>query len=121
MQLPDDAKHSSVSSTTRPSNIVSLLVPRLLVLILFQVAAASSAEKHNVMAPLNHSEQSVLIGEDIIKPRCDKLEYRSITLPNKLRVLLISDPETDKAAAALNVSCWPLSWDTQYMYDPMRL
>lgn len=44
------------------------------------------------------------ISEDVIKPRCDKLGYRVVKLPNELRVLLISDPETDKAAAALNVS-----------------
>ncbi len=33
----------------------------------------------------------------------DKRSYRYIELANQLRVLLISDPETDKAAAALNV------------------
>jgi hypothetical protein len=53
------------------------------------------------------------ISEDVIKPRCDKLGYRVVKLPNELRVLLISDPETDKAAAALNVSdahhAWPCS------------
>ncbi|KAH7661783.1 insulysin protein [Dioscorea alata] len=40
----------------------------------------------------------------ILKPRKDKREYRRIVLPNSLEVLLISDPETDKAAAAMNVS-----------------
>lgn len=44
------------------------------------------------------------VGAGIIKPRCDTLDYRSVKLANGLRVLLISDPETDKAAAALNVS-----------------
>ncbi|KAF9598098.1 hypothetical protein IFM89_024443 [Coptis chinensis] len=42
--------------------------------------------------------------EIIIKPRTDKREYRRIVLPNALQVLLISDPETDKAAASMNVS-----------------
>ncbi|XP_072951084.1 insulin-degrading enzyme-like 1, peroxisomal [Typha angustifolia] len=41
---------------------------------------------------------------EIIKPRTDKREYRRIVLPNSLEVLLISDPETDKAAASMNVS-----------------
>nr|XP_009388449.1 PREDICTED: insulin-degrading enzyme-like 1, peroxisomal isoform X2 [Musa acuminata subsp. malaccensis] len=41
---------------------------------------------------------------EILKPRCDKREYRRIVLPNCLEVLLISDPETDKAAASMNVS-----------------
>ncbi|KAF5193472.1 Insulin-degrading enzyme-like [Thalictrum thalictroides] len=41
---------------------------------------------------------------EIIKPQTDKREYRRIVLPNALQVLLISDPETDKAAASMNVS-----------------
>ncbi|XP_042513983.1 insulin-degrading enzyme-like 1, peroxisomal [Macadamia integrifolia] len=41
---------------------------------------------------------------EILKPRTDKREYRRIVLPNRLEVLLISDPETDKAAASMNVS-----------------
>ncbi|KAH7661765.1 Insulysin protein [Dioscorea alata] len=40
----------------------------------------------------------------ILKPRTDKREYRRIVLPNSLEALLISDPETKKAAAAMNVS-----------------
>ncbi|KAJ0982675.1 hypothetical protein J5N97_010930 [Dioscorea zingiberensis] len=40
----------------------------------------------------------------ILKPRTDKREYRRIVLPNSLEALLISDPETDKAAASMNVS-----------------
>ena len=33
----------------------------------------------------------------------DAREYRYLVLANKMRVLLVSDPETDKAAAALSV------------------
>lgn len=62
----------------------------------FYVATAGSAEQHNVTAPVNHSEQFVLISEDMIKLRCNNLDGTSIMLPNKLRVVLISDPETDK-------------------------
>lgn len=40
----------------------------------------------------------------IVKPRNDKREYKSLLLPNSLQVLLISDPDTDKAAASMNVS-----------------
>lgn len=40
---------------------------------------------------------------DISKSPNDKREYASFTLPNELKVLLISDPDTDKAAAALDV------------------
>ncbi|KMZ64568.1 putative Insulin-degrading enzyme [Zostera marina] len=41
---------------------------------------------------------------EIVKPRTDKREYRRIVLPNSLEALLISDPETDKAAASMDVS-----------------
>jgi hypothetical protein len=34
----------------------------------------------------------------------DKRQYRVITLPNSLTALLISDPDTDKAAASLDVN-----------------
>ena len=33
----------------------------------------------------------------------DDREYRYLVLPNQMRVLLVSDPSTDKAAAALSV------------------
>ncbi|EOA29315.1 hypothetical protein CARUB_v10025596mg [Capsella rubella] len=42
--------------------------------------------------------------EEILKPRTDNREYRRIVLKNSLEVLLISDPETDKCAASMNVS-----------------
>lgn len=43
------------------------------------------------------------IEKPLVKPRNDKRDYRRIVLPNELQVLLISDPETDKAAAAMDV------------------
>ena len=39
----------------------------------------------------------------------DKRQYRSLTLENKLQVLLVSDPETDKASAAMDVHVGHLS------------
>lgn len=39
-----------------------------------------------------------------MKARTDKREYKRIVLPNALQVLLISDPDTDKCAASMNVS-----------------
>ncbi|KAI4325648.1 hypothetical protein MLD38_031029 [Melastoma candidum] len=41
---------------------------------------------------------------EIVKPRSDKREYRRVVLKNSLQVLLISDPDTDKCAASMNVS-----------------
>jgi insulysin len=48
---------------------------------------------------------------EIVKPRNDKREYRRVVLPNSLEVCLISDPDTDKAAASMNV-------DVGYFCDP---
>ncbi len=40
---------------------------------------------------------------DIVKSANDQRQYASFELPNKLKVLVVSDPTTDKAAAALDV------------------
>lgn len=48
-------------------------------------------------------EVKVEVEVEIIKPRNDKREYRRIVLQNNLQVLLISDPETDKCAASMDV------------------
>ncbi|KAJ7976778.1 insulin-degrading enzyme-like 1, peroxisomal [Quillaja saponaria] len=41
---------------------------------------------------------------EIVKARIDKRQYRRIVLRNSLEVLLISDPDTDKCAASMNVA-----------------
>ncbi len=49
------------------------------------------------------SASNTLAG-NIIKSPNDDREYRSVTLENSLDVLLISDPDTDKAATSLDIS-----------------
>ncbi|VVC86828.1 unnamed protein product [Leptidea sinapis] len=46
---------------------------------------------------------------DIVKSQEDKREYRGLELANRLKVLLVSDPSTDKSAAALDVNIGYLS------------
>lgn len=41
---------------------------------------------------------------DVLKPRTDSREYRCVVLGNALQALIISDPETDKAAASMVVN-----------------
>ena len=41
---------------------------------------------------------------DIIKSCEDKREYKGYELQNKMKVLLVSDPTTEKAAAAVDVN-----------------
>ena len=40
---------------------------------------------------------------DVVRGELDQREYRYLELPNRLRVLLVSDPVTDKSAASLRV------------------
>lgn len=48
--------------------------------------------------------QLVVLPDGIVETsESDKKQYRALTLPNGLRVLLASDPKTDTAAAALDV------------------
>lgn len=50
----------------------------------------------------------------IEKPLVDDRQYKLITLPNGLEVLLVQDPQTDKAAAALDVNVGAY-------YDPPKI
>ena len=44
------------------------------------------------------------ITEQLEKPELDDRSYRVIRLPNQLEALLVHDPDTDKASAAVNVN-----------------
>lgn len=46
---------------------------------------------------------SSAIASEIVKSPNDKRMYKSIVLENQLEIMLISDPETDRAAAALDI------------------
>ncbi|CAG2101367.1 unnamed protein product [Medioppia subpectinata] len=62
------------------------------------------------MCALNLTNDSVAESyESIVKPNDDKRDYKAIVLTNGLKVLLISDRETDKSAAALTVGVGSMS------------
>lgn len=42
--------------------------------------------------------------DDIIKSEEDKRQYRGVELTNRMKILLVSDPNTDKSAAAMDVN-----------------
>lgn len=44
------------------------------------------------------------VAERLEAPALDDRSYRVVRLPNKLEALLVHDPETDKASAAVNVN-----------------
>ena len=49
------------------------------------------------------------IVDDIVVSNEDKRQYRGLILDNGLKILLVSDPSTDKSAAALDVHIGHLS------------
>lgn len=42
--------------------------------------------------------------DNIIKSEEDKRSYRGLELSNSMKILLVSDPHTDKSAAAMDVN-----------------
>ena len=61
--------------------------------------------------PREHSPTSV---GSLLAPERQAAEYRSIVLPNQLRVLLISDPKADRAAASMSVGAGSLADPPQH-------
>uniref|UniRef100_A0A131YUM3 Insulin-degrading enzyme n=1 Tax=Rhipicephalus appendiculatus TaxID=34631 RepID=A0A131YUM3_RHIAP len=64
--------------------------------------------------PSLDADRGARVYDHIIQSESDKNLYRGFELTNGMKVLLISDPTTDKAAAALNVQ-------VGYMSDPWDL
>jgi insulysin len=62
-------------------------------------------EVQTVTPPPPQQQHSIILAndEEFIKPLPDKRQYRAILLPNGLRALLVSSPQTDVEAAALHV------------------
>jgi insulysin len=50
-----------------------------------------------------------VISDAMEKPLLDNRSYRVIQLPNQLEILLVHDPDTDKAAAGMDVNVGSLS------------
>lgn len=66
---------------------------------LFAAVALLVACAPNPPAPVSQADQAV----EIRKSPNDQRQYRYLELPNKLRMVLVSDPATEKSAAALAV------------------
>ncbi|XP_064466057.1 insulin-degrading enzyme-like isoform X2 [Ornithodoros turicata] len=64
--------------------------------------------------PSLDSQYVAKVYNNIVKSECDSNEYRGLELTNGMKVLLISDPTTDKSAAALNVQ-------VGFMSDPRQV
>jgi hypothetical protein len=55
-------------------------------------------------ALLNHKNIMVRLEKEIVRSANDNRDYRYLELENGMRVLLIHDPQAEKAAAALDVN-----------------
>ncbi|KAK0389429.1 hypothetical protein NLU13_3004 [Sarocladium strictum] len=66
-------------------------------------SAIMTATLFPASAPCSASS-ATLLTDRLEKPSLDDRQYRVIQLPNKLEALLVHDPETDKASAALDVN-----------------
>lgn len=80
--------------------MVKVCYPKFLHCCLIMVVALATAviSSHNAMA-----ETAISAKISVQKSENDKRQYRYLVLSNQLKVLLISDPETEKSAASLDV------------------
>ena len=57
----------------------------------------------------NRPGSTKCLADSLEKPLLDDRSYRVIQLPNQLEALLIHDPDTDKASAAMDVNVGSLA------------
>ena len=69
---------------------------RLVVVFVCLFCVAGAYSEATSFSPQSSSDS------DIARSENDQSVYRHLTLPNSLQVLLVSDPDADKAAAALD-------------------
>jgi insulysin len=63
-----------------------------------EAALSPALQRESYLKPVER------VTDQLEKPSLDDRQYRVVCLPNKLEVLLVHDPETDKASAALDVN-----------------
>jgi hypothetical protein len=89
MWLHDNIDHFTFFGTTKCTNL--------------RAHTTCSNSLGSMAQPATSSVAPPGAGDLIIKPQTDRYEYRFLKLPNQLRVLLVHDPEADKAACAADV------------------
>ncbi|WP_232822183.1 insulinase family protein [Salinicola sp. CR57] len=97
--------HSASTGITSPQRILRgtwhLAGCLAMALVLGLLASPGTATAAPDPEPADHA---ALVQGPIIQSPNDHRQYRAITLDNGLQAVLISDPEADKAAAAMDVS-----------------
>lgn len=93
---PCDAKHPAYNAPMQNPVFPRLSLFRHLLILVAALALSACA-----VQPADRSGFTRI--DDVGKSPNDHREYRALVLDNGLKVLLISDPETEKAAAAMDV------------------
>ncbi|XP_041369113.1 insulin-degrading enzyme-like [Gigantopelta aegis] len=82
---------------------------------IFQKTFLENPNSCRYMSAMNREHIKVVVeNDDIIRSAQDKRLYRGLELTNGIKVFLISDPETDKSSAAMDVNIG-------FMKDPREL
>ena len=110
IKMVDHMKSFSIRSITKTALITSScvaaagIIPNTDIKKAFATIAKSDYKKEllNDDVPTTISS-AVTKNEEIIKRANDKKKYEALTLPNGIRVLLVSDPSSISAAAAIDV------------------
>ncbi|KAJ5398409.1 hypothetical protein N7465_008898 [Penicillium sp. CMV-2018d] len=89
-------------TVTSPRSIRPVLLPILSSVHWTRRSSSHSTLNFTATPPI--MAQIERITENLEKPELDDRSYRVIRLPNKLEALLVHDPDTDKASAAVNVN-----------------
>ena len=90
-------------------NIIHKTITRsgiLLAAAAFSSQASIAADTTTVTKPVKSID---ILNKEVIKRKNDKRKYEAYTLPNGIQVLLVSDPDSMTAAAALDVHVGSLS------------
>lgn len=103
-----DSISASTARTThpaiRPRLSVQRYYPLMALLLALLLAAAAPSLALQPTERQTAANQSYADSNGILKSLNDPRSYEALTLDNGLQVLLISDPQSDKAAASLDVS-----------------
>ena len=70
---------------------------------IYIVYTSDSAWRHDSYTRKMSSATIKLVHNDIVKSAEDKRVYRGLDLVNGMKVLLVSDPTTEKSSAAMDV------------------
>lgn len=101
--------YSGSTSRKRSLNLRALCTKRILIIILVTVIISAVLLTCVIAIPaalihFNNRPMEVEPLGDVVTSTLDTKQYQAIILPNQLRVLLVSDNETDESSAAMDVA-----------------